>query len=117
MEERIELPWFVKDCDPGIQEAVVKCLDAGFHTTDSGDGESKRDENGELPLCAIGIPNVMMLVEDKNELISECERLKELFPDWSVEAGYNPDDGLCTLIMTKGQWIPDHLKSLLGEEE
>lgn len=111
-----EIETIVEECDPGIQDVVRKCLDNGFRTTDSGDGETKKDENGNLPLCALPFKNVVCIVEFEDELIKESRRLKSIFPDWSVEAGYNPDDGMATLILSPLDYIPEELKELAGKK-
>lgn len=87
--------------DPGIR-ATVKLLRAeGFETTDSGDGVSKPRAwyaSGEAMSC----PNVAMHVT-LTSIVPEAHRLLKLLgPDWQVQAMYSPNDGIATLLATRG---------------
>jgi hypothetical protein len=60
--------------DPGVREVVIFLVSRGFHTTDSGDGESKRakgwtEEGGLVPF-----PHVYMDVEP-GQIDAESDRL------------------------------------------
>jgi hypothetical protein len=73
--------------DPGIRDTVRLLRDAGFDTTDSGDGVSKPAdwyESGDaIPFAHI---NAVTTVD---VMIAEAERMAAILgPDWNVEAGY-----------------------------
>ena len=97
--------------DPGIREAVSLLRDAGFETTDSGDGVSKPAdwfESGE----ALPFPHVFAVVS-KDEMFRQADRMLSVLhridfggarhvstgvPGWRVEASYCPNDGSCILM-------------------
>jgi hypothetical protein len=79
------------DLDPGIRQLVRLLNEHGFETTDSGDGKSKFDAEGN-PLpgwestdgidCVLNAPHVAIHCEPA-KLIEECDRVHALL----VEAG------------------------------
>lgn len=75
------------ELDPGIRERVRKMREAGFNTTDSGDGVSKI---GYME-CALPFPHVYA-VGSPETMVQDCEKLWAMFPDATVEATYSPAD-------------------------
>lgn len=73
--------------DPGIREIVRRVNDAGFETTDSGDGVSKPADwyaIGE----AIPFPHVVAATTP-GLMVPAAERLAAVLgPEWNVEAVY-----------------------------
>lgn len=69
------------ELDPGIREVVRRLNDAGFTTTDSGDGVSKVDwiANGE----ALDFPHVHVICTGA-EMLDETRRLKDVVESWGV---------------------------------
>lgn len=82
--------------DPGIRETVVRVNEAGFETTDSGDGVSKPAD------CRVfDCPHVIVKVSPA-EGVSESHRLLKLLGDpWIVECSYSANDEACVLIARK----------------
>ena len=75
--------------DPGIRNTVKALNEAGFHTTDSGDGISKPADAREMDF-----PHVAMKCS-KEQIHSEADRLLAFMQDrepgkWVVEATYFP---------------------------
>ena len=101
------------ELDPGIRETVRLLRDAGFRTTDSGDGVSKVDME-----CAEPVPNVYMVV-DAPVMVAEADRLAKVLgaalrdgvldevqtvdghevPRVFIDASYNPLDGVAILAL------------------
>ncbi len=107
--------------DPGIRDTVRRLRDAGFHTTDSGDGVTKLSGPDAME-CAIAVPNVV-IVCDEWDLRKEARRLMgfladagiaivPLQPDGSgvsIQASYDPADGSAVIMLTglsDGMWAP-----------
>lgn len=88
------------ELDPGIRDRVRILNEHGFETTDSGDGVSKRPDPGEV----LRFPHVAAVTEPAR-LISDAESLfslTKLVPQLAggtVEASYNPDDGVALLLI------------------
>lgn len=108
--------------DPGIREVVRFLVAQGFHTTDSGDGESKRakgwtDEDGLIPF-----PHVIIQVKPSEiaaacwdligvlrgvgvEVVSQTEAWAEVLqrereqPRPYVEATYDPVEDVATVAL------------------
>lgn len=77
--------------DPGIRETVRKLNEAGFVTTDSGDGVHKFSpdfsyENGNKPDGheVLDYPHVVIQVELDN-MVSETDRLFNLVKSWGLD--------------------------------
>lgn len=88
--------------DPGIRDLVRRLREAGFDTTDSGDGVSKPpewyqpDERGITE--AFDFPHVVCKTEP-HLLFAESRRLLALLGDeWDVEANYHPRHGSATML-------------------
>lgn len=84
--------------DPGIRRLVVALRDAGFETTDSGDGVSKPDVGR-----VFDVPHVIMVIHT-NAIVAEAQRLVETLGHLGVrvkpgvvQAHYDPADGVATL--------------------
>ena len=103
---RIEPPW--DELDPGIADMVRLLWDAGFQTTDSGDGVSKIGgpmDDG----CIVPAPHVSIGV-DRDGLFAETDRviavinasgrLVDPVGGWHVEGTYTGDG--VTMIMVYG---------------
>lgn len=90
------------DLDPGIREVVRLVNEAGFVTTDSGDGVSKPaewyqpDERGVTE----AFPFQHVVAESCREtLIDDADRLAAVLGiGWAVEATYGTADGICYLF-------------------
>lgn len=67
--------------DPGIRDMVVALNDAGFRTTDSGDGVSKAEEIARGD--ALNFAHVAVLVKPE-DLLSEADRLLSWIRDWQI---------------------------------
>lgn len=91
------------DLDPGILGTVRLLWDAGFVTTDSGDG-TKAGQMG----CAIAVPHVFMRCEPA-VLVAEARRLVYFAASHglvaadghgiAVQATYSPADGVAMLML------------------
>lgn len=84
--------------DPGIREAVLLLRDAGFETSDSGDGRSKPPAGIAYPF-----PHVIATTT-KAQLLDEADRMLATLTahpcgikGWVVEAIYSTRDG-CVLF-------------------
>lgn len=93
--------------DPGIRDVVRLLNDAGFKTTDSGDGVSKPkpwyepDERGITE--ALPFPHVVCLVANRRALILEAHRLQAVLgPAWHIEGTYYPSTETAVLMASKG---------------
>lgn len=90
------------ECDPGIRDIVRKVNEAGFTTTDSGDGVSKPadwyqpDDHGITE--AMPFPHVVA-TSTPMSLVSDAERLAAVLgAGWTVEATYATHDRIATLL-------------------
>ena len=96
--------------DPGIRDLVVQLNDAGFSTTDSGDGKSKPAEwyaSGE----AFPYPHVVCEVSQE-QIVKETQRLSEVLgPTWRVEATYVPGEPALVCAMP----MDAHLDAINGK--
>lgn len=104
----------IDELDPGIAAVVRLLREAGFDTTDSGDGVSKPQdwyESGE----ALPFPHVFVMMRASDFLLSadfalrsfgEAARMQSLLdghePGWRVEASYAPQDHSVVLMASKG---------------
>lgn len=111
----MEVPY--DELDPGIRETVRWLNDHGFETTDSGDGLSKFDAEGE-PMkgwedCVMPFPHVVISV-DAIFLVRECDRLVRHLEAIGLSIGQQGlDDG----IFIQGTYdpaLPDKGYILLG---
>ena len=85
------------ELDPGIRDVVRAMRDAGFNTTDSGDGVSKPKDD----MCALEYPHVFAVTEPAL-MIAETDRLGALLgPEWHVEGQYSANDGKAFLSAAK----------------
>lgn len=81
--------------DPGIRDVVRRLNDAGFTTTDSGDGVSKQGME-----CAIDVPNVACRTTTAT-MFTDADRLATVLDsEWAIQASYDPRDGSCVLLAT-----------------
>lgn len=100
-DDREEPAW--EELDPGISEAVRLLWDAGFQTTDSGDGSKAGSQEGALPY-----PHVFAVVEPAR-MAAEADRARGVpwgvlgLGEPEVEATYSPDDGVAVLAVS---WPP-----------
>ncbi len=79
--------------DSGIRDMVVKLNEAGFRTTDSGDGTKG------LP-WTLPYPHVFSVVA-LDKMIEESHRLWDMIDqaNWRVEVTYSPADGEAILAL------------------
>lgn len=89
---------FVRALDPGIRRLVVALREAGFETTDSGDGVSKPDVGRVLD-----VPHVFIVIKP-DAMVTESHRLVATLRSFGVrvkpgvvQATYDPLDGVATL--------------------
>ena len=98
------LPFPYENLDPGIREVVRVLRDAGFVTTDSGDGVSKWENPPEWMTedpegCGVlRIPHVFMVARSGEEGVELCERLLMLLELYDITAKSVPADG-------QGVWV------------
>lgn len=86
--------------DDGVRDLVRRLREAGFNTTDSGDG-SKYPHMG----CAVPWPMIAIFGDEPENMIEDRVKLKELLPDtWSVEASY---DGSRMLFLCEDAAVRD----------
>lgn len=85
------------ELDPGIRDTVRLLRDAGFDTTDSGDGVSKPQDwydSGE----AMPFPHVAAAAAPE-VLLREAHRMQAVLGDgWTVEASFTTHDGSAILL-------------------
>lgn len=89
-----------EELDPGIRDVVKLFRDAGFNTTDSGDGVSKAPGPHVLPF-----KHVVAEVSSVS-LVAEANRMLQLLKDtgmndWQVEATYIPNEDLAFLMASE----------------
>jgi hypothetical protein len=97
--------------NPGIREVVRRLRDAGFDTTDSGDGVTNVAAGME---GALKVPHVHMFIRltlDTKDahFFNEACRLRDVVESWGVELGglnpasvqamYDPCDGIATVTL------------------
>ena len=71
--------------DPGIRDVVRTLRDAGFDTTDSGDGSKAATMS-----CAVPWPMVAAVVDDVDTLLSESRRMRLVLGErWIVTASWD----------------------------
>lgn len=87
----------MNNLNPKIKAAVKWLQENGFHTTDSGDGETHDFE------CDQKVPYVHM-VTTKDKLVSESERLVSLLSEKGVEL--LPCDPGGTVPTVEGSYLP-----------
>lgn len=106
------------ELDPGIREVVRRLNNAGFTTTDSGDGVSKPEI---LDGDALDFPHVYMVEMD--DIVGESVRLRRLVESWGIavgpvgskvwiQASFDPCDDQPSVIMLAG--VND---SMLGDNK
>lgn len=97
--------------DSGIRETVRFIRDAGFNTTDSGDGVSKGGFDDVLS-GNLGFPHVVVRIK-AHEMLEEAHRLQvhlegrlgpaegddEYGPAWQVELSYDPASGVAIIMV------------------
>lgn len=85
----------IEGLNPGIVKLVTKLREAGFNTCDSGDGETHEFD------CDRDYGYVSILVPDKNDLVSETDRLEQLLTSWGIVAipmtMEDPPEGCCNI--------------------
>lgn len=83
------------DLNPGITKLVSALNEAGFMTTDSGDGET-HDHACDRPYGY-----VVVLVPDKNDLVAASDRLRSLLEGLGLsvvpQSLETPPEGSCTV--------------------
>lgn len=88
--------------DPGIRDIVRKLNDAGWVTTDSGDGVSKPREPGEvLDFPHVAVATTPGLMVANAYALRQWLTVEKL--GGTVEATYSPDDGTAVLFV---RWDP-----------
>lgn len=79
--------------DPGIRDIVRTLRQAGFETTDSGDGVSKPEDERvfEEPhvVCTVSITDIVAEADRLHRLLSDC---------WRVEASYCPNERSAVIL-------------------
>jgi hypothetical protein len=87
--------------DEGIRETVRMLRGHGFKTCDSGDGSK-----AAIMSCAVDFPMVAAIASSKEAMCAEADLMFHLLQEtephrrWSVDASYNPADGVPCLIAT-----------------
>lgn len=85
------------ELDPGIRDVVRVMREAGFDTTDSGDGVSKPKDD----MCVLEYPHVFAVTEPAR-MVPEADRLAALLgPEWDVDVSYSPRSGKAFLAAAK----------------
>jgi hypothetical protein len=83
--------------DPGVRDLVKRLREAGFETTDSGDGVSKPVEERAFDCLHVA---AVVRAED---IVPESHRFHAIVGDgWHVEATYFPQSGTTLLLGTLG---------------
>lgn len=95
------------ELDPGIRELVRQLREAGWNTTDSGDGVSKPVDERVFDTA-----HVVIFLEPQEDLVLQADVLQHWlktrgYPTFDVEAGYAPRDGKRTLIVSEIGELPD----------
>lgn len=90
LAREIERPNY-DELDPGIREVVRALNDAGFDTSDSGDGVSKPADWYESG-CAIPFPHVVMATSVASMVEDAKRAAAVLGSGWTVEASYSTRD-------------------------
>ncbi len=85
------------ELDPWIRDKVRAINEAGFETTDSGDGVSKPADWYESG-CAIPFPHVVVSTTSATMLIDAHRLAGVVGPTWTVEASYATHDGIAHLF-------------------
>jgi len=100
-----------EELDSGIRDIVRKLREAGFETTDSGDG-SKYDTMGG----ALAYPHVFIEVPDAGSIIDEAHRAATLLgDDWEVEASYSTRNKIGMLAATLTSALLEWERKMLTE--
>lgn len=87
--------------DPGVREQVRALRDAGFDTTDSGDGVSKFTGDHPDRGCAMPVPNIAARTR-LTSMVTDAHLMVDILgPDWVVQASYTTDDRSVVLLATK----------------
>lgn len=98
-----------EELNPGIRRVVKMLREAGFRTTDSGDGVTNNAMEGALLL-----PHVHCVVASVS-MVAEARRMLSLFTDagldvapGQIQAVFDPMDGVCTLSVygIKDEMLP-----------
>lgn len=78
--------------DPGIRDAVRLLRDAGFETTDSGDGRTK-------PAMArtFDWPHVVVRLR-AGQTVADIERIGRLLVGWQLEVSVAPDEPTLLIV-------------------
>lgn len=91
-------PFNADELDPGIRRTVQLLRDAGFETTDSGDGRSKGDAGEDYPHVHMVVP--------RSSALDEADRLLQCTHQWfidpcmpTIQMTYSPLDGVCVLSL------------------
>lgn len=97
--------------DPGIRDTVQRLREAGFETSDSGDGVSKPADQIEIPFphVAAGVNPLTMLANSRAMQII-------LGVLWTVEATYFPKTGNAILLATREMFTPEEWAGARGEQ-
>lgn len=106
----------VTSLSPGIRDLVLALRDAGFNTTDSGDGSNY--VNGMD--CALPFSMVAMTVT-KGSMVSEADRLAEWFEKnnpgweaWQITASYTPGGTPLLILNEVSDETLEEMKNLVG---
>jgi hypothetical protein len=88
--------------DPGIRRLVRKLNEAGYRTTDSGDGISKGENAVEpYPHVHIALPRAVNMERTADALLALIETWVEATPDdLHIQVSYSPLDGVKLLSVT-----------------
>ena len=82
------------DLDVGIRNTVRLLRDAGFETTDSGDGVSKPQIEG----CTLPVPHVFAHTTPVRAFKDAARMARLLGKGWHVELSYSTADQQCFLL-------------------
>ena len=90
----------IEGLDPGIADVVQRLREAGFETTDSGDGVSKPNME-----CAMPFPHVaarLRILGDCDWLADEAHRMRAVCGEgWEVQLSYSTSDGSWLLFASQ----------------
>ena len=97
------------DLDPGVRRLVRIIRNAGFNTTDSGDGVSKGEDGEPYPHVHIVLPDYADMVLASKQLLNLMRAwFKEEPEGFLIQATYSPIDNTKTLHVF--HVTDDHLK-------
>ena len=93
-------PVWVNDLDPGVKLLVQELNRSGFETCDSGDGVSKKGQEGALDWPNVAIRTVpARLIETTTALKCWLEEHHVAVAPGMIQASYDPADGIAIVLL------------------